>query len=171
MICFDTTPLIWGLQTEGPDPITQHNIDRTKAYLQQLAEQKEQIIIPTPVLAEYLVKIPYSEHAEVINQLRDLFKVYPFDERVASFAAHLRTQASFQTAIEQLTHDFALTRESARQIVKVDAMVIAVAFTRGASRLVSEDKGMRSLAEGIIEATPIPHIDRQLKLTEDPTEK
>jgi len=122
MICFDTTPLIWGMQDTDPHPVTKMNIERTKAYLSSLAEQKERIIIPTPVLAEYLVKIPVADHVDAITQLRDLFLVYPFDERAASVAAHLRTQATFKSVVDQISSEYHMSFESARQIVKVDAM-------------------------------------------------
>lgn len=164
MICFDTTPLIWGMQDTDPDPAMQMNIERTKAYLAFLAEQKEQIIIPTPVLAEYLVKIPAEDHVNHITQLRDLFLVYPFDERAASLAALLRTQTTFRSVVDQISINHNMSFESARQIVKVDAMIVAIAVTRGASKLITDDKGMRALACDLIEAIPVPHIDRQLKL-------
>lgn len=53
-ICFDTTPVIWGIREDADDGDF-HMIERTKKYIKKISEDGYAIMIPSPVVAEYLV--------------------------------------------------------------------------------------------------------------------
>jgi hypothetical protein len=53
-ISFDTTPLIWGVRGEC-DRGHEHNVSETKRYIEILKTQKNQVMVTTPALSEYLI--------------------------------------------------------------------------------------------------------------------
>ena len=65
MICLDTHVLIWRLGkyarvTKGQEEM----VDRAERYIDFLQREKIEIMIPTPVLAEYLVGATAQERRE-----------------------------------------------------------------------------------------------------------
>ena len=68
MICFDKQILIWGVQgTNHPDQASM--IERTPRYIAHLERVKEQVMIPAPVLAEYLVGFEPADHERQLASL------------------------------------------------------------------------------------------------------
>lgn len=96
MICFDTCILIWGIQ-DTVDVATNPDIARTREYIKQLDERKEIILLPTPVIAEYLVGIPTTDHHIEIEKFRRFFQVQTLTDQSASIAADLLRQRDIQT--------------------------------------------------------------------------
>jgi hypothetical protein len=54
VICFDTTPPIWGVREESRRG-QEHEIERTKNYIDFIRRTRKQILVPAPVLSEYLI--------------------------------------------------------------------------------------------------------------------
>ena len=60
VVCLDTMILIWGVKREST-PGQELKIKNAVAFLKDLEEQGAQIIIPAPVLAEVLTRVPGRE--------------------------------------------------------------------------------------------------------------
>ncbi len=165
MICLDTTPLIWGMQVdEHADEYKRTCMERTKAYLDVLAKARTMIMLPTPVVMEYLTGIPESAHVETLRQLRTFFQIYPFDELASLIAAGMAISPTYKRVVADVSGQTTYTRETIRQFVKVDAMIIAIAIARGAECIISADPHLQALASERIPVIPVPNIDIQLDL-------
>src|SRR5260370_41536857 len=88
----DTTMLLLVLDAKLPaptgkdgNPVADRVNDRIKYLIADLQRQHEKIIIPTPVLAEVLVRAGPIAGTEYLNRLSNsaAFKIEPFDVRCA----------------------------------------------------------------------------------------
>ena len=71
MICLDTQPVLWGIQafaSEGQEAM----INRTRAFLKDISEKGEQIMIPSPVVLESLLTFS-DEEIEKQQELQVVF--------------------------------------------------------------------------------------------------
>ena len=163
MICFDTTPFIWGMQSSSDDEATlNENFRKMRLFLERLASENQRIMIPTVVLAEYLVKVPVEDHAAEVNRIQAIYRVFPFDVKAASISADIGGSLTYQSTVNQFAETQHVTREEARQLVKVDVMIVATAIANNAERIISEDPHIRSIAGTRIPVDPIPPVDVQL---------
>jgi len=148
MICFDTMVVIWAVQ-ETPVPEELEFRKRTVAYLQSLSEKKEDILIPTPVVHEFLVGIPPDKHSDYMAAMEQEFVVGVFDLPAARLAAEIEYGADKPT------------RRDDRVRLRVDAQILAIAIVQGASVVITHDQGMASLASGRIRVMELPSVQRQ----------
>lgn len=156
------------------DPATQRPVTQVReryAHLEAEVQRcGETILIPTPALAEVLVGLGDAGPAVLDRISRSgRFKVAEFD-----------TMAAVELA--------AMTREAIRagdkkdgslspwQKVKIDRQIIAIARTRGATRIYSDDEGVATFAARIglevIETwkMPLPPMDPQQQLSFEPND-
>lgn len=132
-------------------------------YLLQTAQEKRQkIIIPTPVMAEFLAHIDSNTaRTSFLQQLRRsaAVSIEPFDEPAAIEASEigkLRPEAGADKPYKQK--------------IKVDAQIVAVAKTHCAILIVSGDKDIRNLGTFAeitvkkIDDLDLPPQDPQLSL-------
>lgn len=160
MICLDTTPLLWGMKTDiDPENVNYGKIIRVKAYLDHLSEQKERVMIPTPVLAEYLTLIPHAQHANEIAQISDLFYIFPFDNKAASIAAQLHNGVNMPDMLESIKQETGETKNYIRQLIKVDLLIIAIAIAQGAAKIITYDPHLARIAGSTIEVIAIPVVN------------
>ncbi len=106
-----------------------------------LEEQGAIILIPTPALAEFLV-LAKADGPKYLNELRDhaAFKIEPFDELAAVEAGAMEVTARTEGDKRGgATGDW--------QKVKVDRQVVAIAKTRNAARIYSDDPDIRALGK------------------------
>ena len=88
MICLDTSPVIWGVQSTANKSQTEL-ISRMGAYLRYLKETRIPIMVPSPVVFEYLVPFNKEEKPIQIELIERLFIVPSFDLAAAAIAAEL----------------------------------------------------------------------------------
>ena len=86
MICLDTSPVIWGVQSTANKSQTEL-ISRMGAYLRYLKETRIPIMVPSPVVFEYLVPFNKEEKPIQIELIERLFIVPSFDLAAAAIAA------------------------------------------------------------------------------------
>lgn len=156
MICLDTAVLIWGVQGKadaaGPDMVA-----RTERYLQQLEKEKRQLLIPTPVVVEYLAGITTERRARQHELLQRRFYIPAFDAPSAVLAAELWSEVSNR-------HDDAQQRPD-RQCVKTDCLIIATAIHHRAECIVtSEVKFFRRVCGDRISVIEVPVTVENLSL-------
>ena len=62
LVCFDNHVLVWGIK-EQATPGQEDMIPRTKAFISKLQNDKVHVLIPSVVVAEFLMPIPPDMHA------------------------------------------------------------------------------------------------------------
>ncbi|WP_242183178.1 hypothetical protein [Sphingomonas sp. CARO-RG-8B-R24-01] len=126
------------------DPKTGAPVDRARERVEHFIAElssTDSMIIPTPVLAEVLVRADEGGPG-LLAALGGLarMKVRPFGERAAVETAHMTREAIF-------LGDKKGGSTEAWQKVKVDRQVIAVARVEGATRIYADDHGLISFAQ------------------------
>lgn len=147
MICFDTNPVIWGVQGV-PDAAQPDLVPRTQAFLATLAAAGTRVLIPAPVLAEYLVGFSDADMQGQAVAVGKRFFVAPFDVRAALVAAELGRDAL--SRVRQAGHNVS------KQQVKVDVQVVAIAIVHGCTEIVSHDPHLGTIANGKIVVRSVP---------------
>jgi predicted nucleic acid-binding protein len=156
IVCIDTHVLIWGIKKDSSSS-QKMMIERTINFLNWLQKEQQIIIVPAPVLGEFLMKIPHDEHPKITREIQSRFIVPPYDAATASMFAR----------IWQTNKNNGLPSEKdGREKIKTDSMIVAVAVVNNAKILYSEDPGLQKFAKGFIETRNIPLIPRQLTLDE-----
>jgi predicted nucleic acid-binding protein len=153
------------------DPKETLNRSRLEHLFDQLSGAGGKIIIPTPVLAEFLVKTndATSGWLAAIERKR-AFEVVNFD-RKAAFECSLFDKAAIGAGDKKGGR-----AGDAWQRVKIDRQIVAIAKVRGATRVVSDDGGLCSTARGAgltalgVADLELPPSAAQQKLEFTPTE-
>jgi len=136
MDCVDTHILIW--ECGGYDRVTRGQEDmvaRTQEYFKRAKLNKLDIMIPTPVLAEYWVGAPSQERRD--KRVYEIAaEIAPFDARAAALAADLFRD---QYKMEELSKKYNIGYDC----IKIDMMIAAIAITNErATRLVTHDSDL-----------------------------
>jgi predicted nucleic acid-binding protein len=156
LVAIDTHVLIWGIKKESSTS-QGFMIERTINFLHWLQNEQQKIIIPAPVLGEFLMRIPPEDHLRVSSEIQKKFMVLPYDAAAASWYAQ----------IWQKNKNNGLPAGNiGREEMKTDSAIVAIAVANKAKILYSEDIGVRKFAKGFIETRDIPAIPRQLSLDE-----
>ena len=163
MICLDTMILIWGLQRKAA-PNYQHLVDRTQRYLRSLDEENETIMIPSPVVAEYLQGFDATGRTKQIAGLQRLFFIPSFDLPSAALTAELIENAD----VDKLRKN----SEESRPALKVDVQIAAIAIVHGATRIVTHNiSDFKNIVGGRTQVTEVPNIAEPGKLFDNSSEK
>jgi hypothetical protein len=151
MIVFDTSVLAIAFDENAavpPDPDTGVVIlkcrERTDHLLGTLNQAKQRVLIPTPVLAEYLVQGGPDKDKRLQEFVGSrVFEIGAFDQRAAVECALLEDGAT--------KNGRKLNEAETKAKVKFDRQIIAISKTRGASRLYTGDKNLacRAIENGL----------------------
>ncbi|MGJ0479968.1 type II toxin-antitoxin system VapC family toxin [Pantoea agglomerans] len=120
------------------DPVVGSEVTEVKRRAEALLDRIERlngtIIIPTPVLAEYLVGIRKPHQQEKINLIRAVscFETVPFDELAAIECASIPTMQELRK----------ISSEGTANKVKFDRQIIAIALAISADEVWTHDKGV-----------------------------
>lgn len=153
MICLDSTFLGLLLHpTAKPpdDPVTGQPIERLEDRLDYLeerwADDNEKIIIPTPVLSEFLVLAGQDDGAKYLDDIHasSHFVIVPFDEKsaVELAAICITERAATSNRVIKRTED-----GETKAKMKFDRQIVAIAIANGATAIYSDDKGVATFAE------------------------
>jgi predicted nucleic acid-binding protein len=156
VVCIDTHVLIWGIKRDS-SPSQKFMIGRTVNFLEWLQNKQNQVIVPAPVLGEFLMRVPTEKHQVITSEIQSKFMVLPFDANAASL---------FAQVWQKNKNNGLPAEDSTREKMKTDSMIVAIAVANKASILYSEDPGLKKFAEGFINISNIPSIHRQLRLDE-----
>jgi predicted nucleic acid-binding protein len=115
--------------------------DRIQALVDELQAAGAKIVVPTPVLSEFLV-LAGNDGPTYLSELTttDVFDIQPFDTLAAVEAA-----AAQRKALDEGDKKSGTTARW--QVVKVDRQFVAVAKVHGVSVVYSDDDGVKRLAE------------------------
>lgn len=160
MVVFDSVILTIVLNEDSDvpnDPVTEKPIvrarERIEYLIEQLAEQGEQIMIPSPVLGEVLV-VAGSAGLRYVKELLEsaVFRIEPFDTRAAIELAEI-TKAALAAGDKKSGVD------APWQLIKIDRQIVAIAKTAGARRIYTNDGNLATFAENAgIEVIPIQKL-------------
>ncbi len=147
MVVIDSTFLSLMLhpQARPPrDPSTQKPVERIEDRIEKLTEdldsESERIIVPTPVLSEFLV-LAGNDAPEYLNRLGEKknLLVKPFDEKAAIELAAIELEDRKGTSKRGPS-------SSPWTKVRFDRQIIAIARTNGVKRIYSDDEDLRKYA-------------------------
>lgn len=134
LAAIDTAALIWGVRQKGePD-----KLERGQWLFRELEDINARIIVPSVVVAEYLVPVDSERRKSVVASLSERFIIHSFDVHCAVIAAELHGLGDAQRP---------KGTEDRRKCLKADCMIIATAFAHKADRFYSHDKDCRNFAE------------------------
>ena len=149
------------------DPVSKEPVSDSQSRLIFLVAslsgiKSTKIVIPTPSIAELLVRVKPHAANDYLSQLHRIrgVKVAPFSERAAiEFAEIQRGMLAESKASKE--------EGQRRSKPKFDQQIVAIAKTEGASRIYSDDLGLEKYAKRFEIETiktfelPLPPIDPQ----------
>jgi predicted nucleic acid-binding protein len=151
-ICFDTGPMIWGVRGDA-DEGREDMIERSRVYIQHLQEHGYAIMVPPPVISEYLGGSTKTQFDEA-RILRRGFMIPVFDTEVAVMAARLFNRDKF----EEIKNETG----TSKRCLKIDCLIIATAIVNNAERIITDNlREFTSIAEGHIKVDPVPILPKQ----------
>lgn len=155
------------------DPETGDVVERAAARASALVDRIDQlngmVVIPAPVLAEYLVGISRDAYQEQLNLLNSFscIEIVPFDEMAAIECALL---------VDEQEHR-SLDPDATKAKLRFDRQILAIAIASGADELWTHDKGLfnKARASGVsinslASITPVPD-QQSFELPPDEDEK
>lgn len=125
------------------DPETGDHVDRASARASALIDRIDQlngvIVIPTPVLAEYLIGISRDAYQDQISLLNSYhcIEIVPFDEMSAVECALL---------VDEQEHR-SLDPEATKAKLRFDRQILAIAIATCADELWTHDRGLFNKAK------------------------
>lgn len=158
LVCLDSHILIWSIKEEAT-PGQETMIPKSKAFLRWLDDTDTKVLIPSVIVAEFLMRIPPEIHTTVNNLLQRDFLIAPFDVQAAAYFSKIWQAKKEQRIIREL-----ISSGKTRQELKVDSMIVAIAVARGASCIYSYDEGLEKFANGYIDVRKIPELPEQESL-------
>lgn len=129
------------------DPSTKQPIERLRerldSLLQELDEKEERILVPMPVLAEFLILAGNDgpEYLQTLGQSKTFF-LAPFDERAAIELAAMELE-------DRGKADKRGGVKAPWQKVKVDRQIVAIAKVNDVHTLYADDGDPKSLARRV----------------------
>lgn len=160
-VCFDTTPLIWGVREDAEDEDF-HMIHHTKNYIKSLSDSGHAIMVPSPVVAEYLVGATDTQFHEA-RILRRGFRITDLDARCAELAAKLQRGG----IVDAIHDEYGIPKQN----IRIDAFIIAIAIENGALKIITNNtEEFKKLSRGKIpiEGVPILHEQQTMEFEEMP---
>jgi predicted nucleic acid-binding protein len=130
IVCIDTSLLIYALQENPSTAAEGELLRRSKEYMEWLEDKNVPVMLPTPVISEFLTGRDRTVRLDVLTALSDFAVVCDFDLRAAILASELRSEY-------WLKHK--LPKGVKRQIVTVDMMIVATAIVNGAALIVTHN--------------------------------
>lgn len=112
-------------------------VDDNQAYrifIQSLERSEISLGLPTPVVAEFLVKDDNYERATFLSKVNSFTQTFDFDMKSALLSAKI-----FR---DLLDIGYIKENNSERQVIKVDIQIISIAVANRVSKLYTADKGI-----------------------------
>lgn len=147
MVAIDNTTLALLLHPKAKppiDPATKRPLEKCRERIEKLIDDLdadgERIIIPTPVLCEFLI-LAGKDSSEYLDKIENAktFLVMPFDKK-----------AAIELAAMELDHRSKGSKKTGPDIpyqkVKFDRQIVAIAKANGARTIYTDDGDMRKFA-------------------------
>lgn len=174
MVAVDATILLLIVNPTAGTPLDPNGkpIEFVKERIDHLIDELHRlgttILIPTPALAEVLVRAPASDAQRILDELQKLkvFRIEPFDTRAAIEVSRITREALGSKRAKKRADGETWAK------IKYDWQIIAIAKVNSASAIYSDDEGLkkRATSAGIeciaLADMPLPPANAQLDLLE-----
>lgn len=128
------------------------------AYLGSSTNGSQILLIPAPVMAEYLVGFPdEAQRNQQAELLSSVFFVAPLDAKVAQMVAELSIDRDL---IKAVRNEHNLTKNQ----VSVDLQILGIAAANSVEAVVAHDEQFPKLAQDKVNVIYVPTIAEQLEL-------
>ena len=145
-VALDTNILIHGVQLQA-GPGQEWKAERAAALLAGLETREVILVVPAPVLAEYLAGLSDKEAIQSLRVVQKRFVVAPLDVAAATMAGRLHRIARGNSDQSVLpSGDTANKRQ-----VKADVFITAVAKIQGCSALLTAENNFPRVCRDAIE--------------------
>jgi predicted nucleic acid-binding protein len=161
MIALDANILVWGLRKQN-DPKRPDMVERCAALIAELHELRQTILVPSIVLAEYLIGHTSEQQDQELDIVGRNFFVGAFDTRAAKIAAELYDARMFKQIVKD--------DNVPRQCLKADYKIIATAIRHGASVIYVDDQHFAKIANNKITVRPVPALRPEIEPSEPTTD-
>jgi predicted nucleic acid-binding protein len=142
LVAVDNQIMVWSTLkkcTAGQEDM----LARAAAFVDQMNQDRVRILVPSVVIAEFLVNVPAQRHDDVLSAINARFQVGIFDLSAAKMAADIMRRYIFDRRGQ---YPEGLQPEQwTKPVIKFDCQVLATAITRGASALYTHDKGLLAM--------------------------
>lgn len=156
LVCIDSQIFIWGVKTQS-NPTQEHMIPKAKAFIEWLDENDYRLLLPVPMLAELLSPVPAKEQPKIMALIDKRFQIAPFD----SLAAYKCAELIHLSLTTQEIIEYREQHSVPKNKIKFDCMIAAIAITRKAHCIYSEDAGLKRFAANQINIMGLPNIGKQ----------
>lgn len=153
VVCLDTHVLIWGVRGFA-SPGQEEMPSRARAFLEKLSRDREQVIIPAPVVAEYLIGVSPAYQQSSLEKMGKSFVIAPFDAAAAGEAARIRTALGIGGGPTVSGPNGNCNRTA----LKFDLLIVAVALSRKCDVIYSSDGDFKKLFSDFIPVEEIPPL-------------
>ena len=103
-----------------------------RIFSQNLERNEMSLGLPTPVMAEFLVKDENYDRANFLSKVNNFVQTFDFDVKSAKISAEI-----FR---DLLKIDYFKGDNGNRQVIKVDIQIIAITLANSIGKLYTEDK-------------------------------
>jgi len=148
MIVLDTTALsLLFVENSTARSVTtgkpiKHARDRLEFLVERISREEDVILIPTPCLAEILVRTPPDKIDELLKRL----KTSPWF-RVEAFDAAAAVELGIRTSRAIATRDKWEGLRADHTKIKFDRQIVSIAIVNGATEIVSDDSDVWAICE------------------------
>lgn len=166
MAVIDASILMLFLRPDVPVPAAiDRPLERVEYLVKRLEKAREKIIIPSPALAEVLVRASATLSLELVEKINgyNVFRIEPFDTRAAIEVAAMTRDALDGGGRKN-------TSAATYAKLKYDRQIVAIAKVMQATTIYSDDRHIRTLGKrakidvvGLADL-PLPPADPQMDL-------
>lgn len=171
MVVIDATMLMLFLQPNARVPIgtdgteIKHARERVFGLIEDMEESRVKVAIPTPALAEVLVRAGAARSEQIVEEINRHFTL-----RIESFDARAAVEVA---AMSRAALDEKRTKADDQATwakIKYDRQIVAIAKVIGATAIYSDDADVRAIASraGIkvigLADLPVPESKQQIEL-------
>lgn len=176
MICIDTTVCVQGVQYYRMEEKVLHDylkdryrdnyqeqlekIDKAGRFVEHLTEEEIAVMIPSPVVAEYLTGLSDDIAERHLQILQEMGTVYDLDMASSFEASRLYRSESKSVGRKQ--------DDRTNPQIKADAMICGIAVVHGASQIVTDNtKHFQRLADAAsrnIQVMRVPSVPTQQEM-------
>lgn len=161
-IAVDNCTLV-ALTTKCKESYSEDDLDRLDYLEELLSSQDVIVVIPAPVVAEYLAYHSDEQLATFLDSPR--VWVLPFDQCAAEMAAEIEKSGKGNKVVKPVNWQL-----NSKQVAKVDRQILALCKANSVDMLITDDKGLLSMCERVgfnaqsFRTLLLPEKRKQMKL-------
>ena len=158
-MCLDSQVIIWGIKKQAKSDQT-NMIAIADTFIKHLSQNGYEIIIPSPVLSELMVRMPLDKHAAFVDYMQSSFMIASFDALAAMKCAEMMAAYKTDEELKQYREENRTTNAT----VKYDHQIAAIACVWNCEYVCSYDRNLKNFAKGFIEVREMPDMGSQTNL-------